>query len=273
MTEAAPTPPPSPTPGDHLRAAVLPLRIAFGSAALGILAVAYAPAALRLGWLALAGTIWYLGVAASRGLLARAALLDRPALAPPQALASVAPTPTPPPSPAEPPPDDPLAEFREALVARDFGRARALAESIPDTPEKVAARHSEIEAARDAHIAALRARIEAAREAKDPSQVLDYHRELSEIAEPGSLHEEDRALVRWLVQQLQRRLQQGIVAAETAELAGRIAESFAGFPEGASMRAALPTLRRSAKLCARCGKPYDGIDDACPECLIGDISP
>jgi hypothetical protein len=223
---------------------------------------------LRLGWLLLAGMIWSLGVAASHGLLAWAARLDRPAYAPRPTTEPI----PPPPAPAEPP-SNPLAEFREALVVRDFARARGLAETISDSPEAIAIRLAEVDAAREAHIAALRAKIDAAREAKDPLQVLDYHRELDEIAEPGSLHEEDRALVRWLVQQLQRRLQQGIVNAETADLAGRIAESFAGFPEGASMRAALPTLRRSAKLCARCGKPYDGIDDACPECLIAAIAP
>jgi predicted amidophosphoribosyltransferase len=46
-----------------------------------------------------------------------------------------------------------------------------------------------------------------------------------------------------------------------------VADAFDSTPEGASLRAALPTLRRSVGLCARCGRPYNGIADACPACL------
>jgi hypothetical protein len=37
--------------------------------------------------------------------------------------------------------------------------------------------------------------------------------------------------------------------------------------EGASLRASLPTLRRSAGLCPRCAQPYTGLANACPQCL------
>jgi predicted amidophosphoribosyltransferase len=59
------------------------------------------------------------------------------------------------------------------------------------------------------------------------------------------------------------------VQGDVAELAARAAESFGDTPEGASLRASLPTLRRSAGLCPRCAQPYAGIDEACPQCLAG----
>jgi hypothetical protein len=52
-----------------------------------------------------------------------------------------------------------------------------------------------------------------------------------------------------------------------AELATRVAERFPRTVVGASLRASLPTLRRSAGLCPRCSAPYKGIADACPKCL------
>ena len=53
------------------------------------------------------------------------------------------------------------------------------------------------------------------------------------------------------------------------QLAARFAESFAATVEGASVRASLPTLRRSVGLCPRCAQPYIGVADACPNCLKG----
>ena len=55
--------------------------------------------------------------------------------------------------------------------------------------------------------------------------------------------------------------------ADVAELAEAIVEAFPATNEGASLRASLPTLRRSAGLCPRCAEPYAGEDDACAECL------
>ena len=53
------------------------------------------------------------------------------------------------------------------------------------------------------------------------------------------------------------------------QLAARFAENFAATVEGASVRASLPTLRRSVGLCPRCAQPYIGVADACPNCLKG----
>ncbi len=54
---------------------------------------------------------------------------------------------------------------------------------------------------------------------------------------------------------------------DLAVLAGRIADAFSHTVAGASLRASLPTLRRSAGLCSRCGQPYTGLANACPACL------
>ncbi|MFO0950400.1 MAG: hypothetical protein U0835_04475 [Isosphaeraceae bacterium] len=55
---------------------------------------------------------------------------------------------------------------------------------------------------------------------------------------------------------IQKRLRTGTVRPDVAVLAGRVADSLDDTPEGASLRASLPTLRRAAGLCARCAQPY-----------------
>jgi hypothetical protein len=50
-------------------------------------------------------------------------------------------------------------------------------------------------------------------------------------------------------------------------LAAQVSEIFGATPDGASVRAALPTLRRSVGLCPRCAQPYVGSAAACPRCL------
>jgi len=74
-------------------------------------------------------------------------------------------------------------------------------------------------------------------------------------------------LSRWLLRLIHHRLRTGRIQADLAHLAGRIAESFSHTVDGASLRASLPTLRRSAGLCPRCAQPYAGVADACPACL------
>ncbi len=71
---------------------------------------------------------------------------------------------------------------------------------------------------------------------------------------------------------LMRRMRTGSVGGDVARLADRIASEFPDSPEGASLKASLPTLRRSAGLCARCSQPYTGIEAACPECLAAPAS-
>src|SRR5262249_8982800 len=71
----------------------------------------------------------------------------------------------------------------------------------------------------------------------------------------------------WFLSAIHRRLRTGKIQADVVSLAGRFADAFATTVEGASVHAALPTLRRSVGLCPRCAQPYIGIADACPKCL------
>ena len=119
----------------------------------------------------------------------------------------------------------------------------------------------------------LRGRLDAARAANDAEGVLELRAALAGAVPAEALRPLDQELARWFLGLIQKRLRGGRMSAEVAGLAGRVAEQFGATPEGASLRAALPTLRRSAGLCARCAEPYTGIADACPKCLAGTVPP
>ena len=76
----------------------------------------------------------------------------------------------------------------------------------------------------------------------------------------------DRETIELLMNLLQRRLRTGMVGVDVVTLATKVADRFSEHKEGASLRAALPTLRRSAGLCGQCGQPYRGLANACPRC-------
>jgi hypothetical protein len=103
--------------------------------------------------------------------------------------------------------------------------------------------------------------------ANDHERIFELHGSIGPLLAPDALRELDRDLARWFMGQIQKRLRNGVMSTDLAVLAGRVADAFGATPEGASLRAALPTLRRSAGLCARCGQPYTGIADACPSCI------
>jgi hypothetical protein len=111
------------------------------------------------------------------------------------------------------------------------------------------------------------AELKAAREVNDPARVLELFRTITPALEPeprGLLQSE---VAEWFLALLYRRLRTGKIQVDVVELAGQFAETFAATAQGASVRAALPMLRRSAGLCPRCAQPYTGIGQACPECL------
>ena len=120
---------------------------------------------------------------------------------------------------------------------------------------------------RDRAVADLNDRISAARLANDVDGALVAHEELTKILFGDDRKDLDRSMVAWLMKMIQRRLRTIPVGTDVATLATVVSERFGGTPEGASLRAALPTLRRSAGLCPRCSEPYLGVDDACPKCL------
>ncbi len=124
----------------------------------------------------------------------------------------------------------------------------------------------EIAEARRALVERFKSRIDEARRLNDADQVVLLRDELTRHLVEEERKELDRELIQWIMRWLQNRLRAARVDLDLVEFAARAAESFSETAEGASLNAALPTLRRSAGLCGRCGAPYQGSADACPSC-------
>ena len=169
-----------------------------------------------------------------------------------------------------------IVEFRRAIAESRWEDAQAIVRELalqkPDDPE-VKAMSEELERTRQFAVDDLRQRIEAARQANDPEGAIVARDELAKILHGDAIRDDDRLLVKWLMGVIQRRLRTGTIRADMVVLAARIAESFGGTTEGASLRASLPTLRRSAGLCPKCAEPYTGVGDACPKCLAASATP
>jgi hypothetical protein len=127
-----------------------------------------------------------------------------------------------------------------------------------------AARHEEAEG----HVAQL----EAARRANDPERVLELFRAVGSSLESQRRAAMERELAKWFLDLIHRRLRVGRIQVDVVHLATQAAETFAATVEGASLRASLPTLRRSVGLCPRCAQPYLGTAAACPQCQAGAAS-
>ncbi|QEH33495.1 hypothetical protein OJF2_19970 [Aquisphaera giovannonii] len=164
----------------------------------------------------------------------------------------------------------PTGSIRRSIVGRNWDEAENLlfdleAES-PEDPRLDALREElrlAQEAARDEHLL----QIGAAREVNDPERVLELHGLVAPLLDAAARDSLESDLSRWLLHLVHNRLRTGKIQGDLVQLAGRIAEAFSHTPDGASLRASLPTLRRSAGLCPRCAKPYVGLGNACPECL------
>lgn len=163
-----------------------------------------------------------------------------------------------------------IADVRAAIRAGNWALAdeliARLEEQSPDDAE-INRLRGELNDSKRATGQGLLAKLAAAREASDPEHVIEHRESLVGLIPDDELLEIDRDLAKWFMSLIHKRLRAGNVRADVAILAGRVAQSLDKTPEGASLRAALPTLRRSAGLCARCAQPYTGIADACPACL------
>lgn len=169
-----------------------------------------------------------------------------------------------------------IAEVRQAIRGGLWADARALvtgfAEAHPGDADADRLGDELAEARRTAAEEIL-ARVEAARGVNDAERVIELREGLGPLLDPEPLRELDRDLGRWFLLLIGRRLRTGTVRTDVAALAGRVAEAFDDTPEGASLRASLPTLRRAAGLCPRCAQPYRGVEDACPVCLAAQAVP
>ncbi len=163
-----------------------------------------------------------------------------------------------------------LAEIKRATRASQWAEAESLlaafaAEFPDDSRQSVLA--AELAQARHRANQQQLAKLEAAREVNDPEGVLESYQLLVGSLEADARAALDRDLARWFLALIHRRLRTTKIQPDVVLLASRFAEAFASTVEGASVRAALPTLRRSVGLCPRCGSAYAGIGNACPKCV------
>jgi hypothetical protein len=161
-----------------------------------------------------------------------------------------------------------LTSITLAIAEKRWEAAETLLAQHRDHPEheRLAAN---LASARHAVGEGLLAELKAAQEVNDPERVLAIHEGLAPVLPTEELAEVEARIVKWSLALIMRRLRTGTVRPDVSELAARVAERFPKCVEGASLRASLPTLRRSAGLCPRCAQPYRGIADACPLCLAG----
>jgi hypothetical protein len=168
-----------------------------------------------------------------------------------------------------------LAEIERSIRASLCDQAATtldeFAAEYPDDPALPNLRDRLANARRDANRESL-AQLEAAREVNDPDRVFEIYHALAPSLETEVRVPLDRELAKWFLTLIHRRLRTGTIQSEVVQLASRFSEVFATTVEGASVRAALPTLRRSVGLCPRCSQPYAGVAEACPKCLSVDTA-
>jgi hypothetical protein len=163
-----------------------------------------------------------------------------------------------------------LAEIGQSIRGERWVEAEASLEVFEiEYPgdSRSAVLRAELAAARQGVIDNGLAQLEAARSANDPDRVLELYRALASSVTDEVRGPLEHDLSTWFLNLIHRRLRLGKIQADVVSLAGRFAEAFATTAQGASVHAALPTLRRSVGLCPRCAQPYTGIADACPQCL------
>ena len=161
-----------------------------------------------------------------------------------------------------------LEALRKAITGGRWGQAEQVVASFAhDDPDTAKAAREELAEARRSVVEDLRAQLDQARDGNDPDGVILARDALTEHLRGEALHDLDRQVVRWLINLIQKRVRAGTVDPDVALLAARVADSFGDTAEGASLRAALPNLRRSAGLCPQCARPFKSKGDACPQCL------
>jgi hypothetical protein len=163
-----------------------------------------------------------------------------------------------------------VEEIRRAIRISDWAVAESLlsafAAEFPDDSQQT---NLKAELKQSKYLASEQqlARLEAARQVNDPEGVFESYHHLAATLEAEARAALDQDLGKWFLALIHRRLRSAKIQPDVVQLASRFADAFASTVEGASVRASLPTLRRSAGLCPRCGSPYGGAGSACPKCL------
>jgi len=169
-----------------------------------------------------------------------------------------------------------LAGARQAILDDRWDQAdrliAALRRDHPESPEVCGLADELAEARREA-ADGLKAQLDAAQAVNDPERVIELRDALTQHLRGDPLRDLDRELVQWLMALIQKRMRTGTVRGDVVALATKVAASFGDTPEGASLRASLPTLRRSVGLCPRCAQPYVGLANACPQCQAAAKAP
>ncbi|MGP0067487.1 MAG: hypothetical protein ACLQGP_28320 [Isosphaeraceae bacterium] len=165
-----------------------------------------------------------------------------------------------------------LAEIDRAIGLEHWAETESLidafAHGFPEDSGLIGLRER-LKAARQRAVQEQLAQLDAAQKVNDPARVIELYQGLVPSIESERRDELSRDLAKWFLELIHRRLRTGKIQAEVVLLATQVAETFGTTMEGASMRAALPTLRRSVGLCPRCAQPYLGTADACSQCLAG----
>lgn len=158
---------------------------------------------------------------------------------------------------------------REAIRREWWDQARrlaaAFAEQFPEAPEAkdLAA---QVETAHHRKVQSLREQLDQAERSSDAEVMLNVRDRLSAYLNGTELYQVDRRVAHWMATFLREALANG-KAKQVVHLAERVVDAFGDSTnEGAQVRSALPTLRRSAGLCPDCGQPYDVSLVRCPAC-------
>jgi hypothetical protein len=165
-----------------------------------------------------------------------------------------------------------VIEIERALRSERWAETESLIDEFEQAfpgDSRVGELRERLDAGRRQAIEEQMARLNAARSVNDPGRVIELYHGIVPSLNPDRREELARDLAKWFLELIHRRLRTGKIQAEVVLLATQVAETFGATVEGASMRAALPTLRRSVGLCPRCAQPYRGIADACPQCTAG----
>lgn len=169
------------------------------------------------------------------------------------------------------PGDNVRAEIQISIRENRWAEATQLLDRLERTEDlsllELEDLRSTVASGRGRAIQALRSRLDASRQVNDTDSVILLQEELARLLPEDERRELEAGVASWLLSQIQRRMRSGTVAADVVELAAQVAERFGHTREGASLRASLPVLRRSAGQCPKCGQPFVGLEKACPKCL------